>query len=305
MSAPPAWSENPPASSAAPAPSPPPRRSRTWVIPTAIVAVIVVVLVAALFATGTLRFGSSSGNASYETLLQANGVASSASGSVAGGPWYVIFGAGIATPTAVLEAATNLTSALASVNCTVSWPNGEPANLNVPSTPESAGAGTAAYWTIGLKNASNAFLIEVVSDGSASALVELAGHTCEALFAYLSTFPPATLDSPAIAAAADAVGGSAFLAAHANATRLYAAVGGFSLGAILTTTPEAEVVYSSCTYPSYSGEVGVEFNATVAALSGAVSNHSTNSTDCGVSVPATLVAPIHGLETALSARKAI
>lgn len=270
-----------------------------------IVAVVIIVLIAALFATGVLHLGASASNASYETFSQAEGVASGNAGSVAGGPWFAAVGAGVATPSSVLEPVSNFTSLLDSFGCTIVWPHGEPANLVIPSTPESASAGAAAYWTFGFKNASDALLLETVSLGVPSALLVANGTSCEGIVAYLAPFPSNVLDSPQVVAAANQAGGTSFLNAHANATRAWAAVGGIQLGDLASTSPIWEVSYTSCSFPAYSGETGVTFNATVAGLTGTVSNSSTSSGSCGLTVPTTLVVPLHGTLSPWSARKAI
>jgi len=304
MSTPPAWNENPP-----PYPTPqvpPPARSpRSWLIPLAVIVVIVVVLIAALIATGVVRLGPSSSNAAYETFSQAEGVAAGNSGAVTGGPWFAVFGAGVATPTAVLEPVSNLTSLLATIDCTITWPHGQPSNLDVPSTPSNAATGTAAYWTFGFKNASNVLLIETVSLGSPTALLVANGTACENVVAYLAPFPSAVLDSPEIVSDANSAGGSTFLATYPNATRAWGAIGGIQFGTIASTSPVWEVTYTSCSFPAYSGETGATFNATIAGLTGVVSNSSTHSGACGVTVPSTLIAAVHGVLPALAARKAI
>jgi hypothetical protein len=284
---------------------PPARSSRRWLAPVAAVIVVVVVLIAALFVTGVLHLGSSSSAPAYETFSQAEGVASANSGSVAGAPWFAALGAGVAAPTSILEPVTNLTSLLTSVGCTLVFPHGEPANLDIPSTPTNAATGAAAYWTFGFKNVSNALLIETVSLGVASSLLIANGTACENFVAFLATFPSNVLDSPQIVAAANGAGGSAFLAKYPNATRGWGAVGGIQLGTLASTSPIWEVSYTSCSFPAYSGETGALFNATIAGLTGVVSNSSTSTGACGVTVPTTLLAPLHGVAPALAPRKAI
>lgn len=270
---------------------------------------MVIVILAALFATGVLHLGSSASNASYETFSQAEGVASGNAASVGGNPWFAAVGAGVATPTSVLEPVANFTSLLDSFGCTISWPHGEPTNLAVPSTPSNAATGTAAYWTFGFKNSTNALLIETVSLGIPSALLVANGSDCESVVAYLAPFPSTVLNSPAIVTAANQAGGAAFLGTYPNATRAWGAIGGIELGSLATTSPVWEVTYTSCTFPAYSGETGATFNATVAGLTGVVSNSSTETGDCGLTVPTTLVTPLGGALSAASApapaRKAI
>jgi hypothetical protein len=293
----------PPVTTAAPPPAAPRRR---WLLPALVVAVVAVVVVAALFATGTLRYpGSSASNPAYEIFSQAEAVAVGASGSVAGGPWFATFGAAAATPTAIVEPATNLSTELSKLNCTVVWPNGEPANIAIPSTPETVSVGAAAYWVFGLKNISNALLVEIVSDGVASALLTVGGTTCSGFVSYLAAFPSDMVDSPAIVTTADAHGGSTFLAAHPNASRAWGAYGGAQLGVLARTSPEWFVDYTSCTLPTYQGEVGAVFNATLGGTSGALINASTNTTTCAVTAPSGVELAFHASPSITGARKAI
>jgi len=294
----------PPSTFSTPAPARPPR-SRTWIIPTVVVVVVVVVLLAALFATGTLRLGtSSSGNPALETFSQAESVASGGASGQSGGTWFPVFGAALATPTALLEPESNITSVLDSINCTVSWPNGEPTSVEIPATPTGAAVGAAAYWAFGFKNVSNALLVVTVSSGTASALVLVTGSLCEDLIEYIAPFPSGVVDSPAIVTAADQAGGSAFLTAYPNATKVWGAVAGAQFGAI-TTSPVWLVEYTTCSIPPYLGETGQVFNATLGGTSGAVINSTSGPAACTISVPSGILTgvPIPGTPSAV--RKAI
>lgn len=251
-------------------------------LPTIVVVIIVAAIVAALFATGVVRFGAAnSSNPQYETFSQARSVAQTGSGSVSGGPWYAVFGAALTVPTAVLEPTTNVTSLTSSTNCTLSWPHGVPANIAIPATPSSAAVGTSAYWTIGFKNITNDLLIEVVSDGLASALLTIGGGSCAVIGSVLLTFPDGMIDSPAIIAAANQAGGAAFLAGHPGASEVWGAVGGESFFG-LSVSPEWYVEYSSCSFPAASG-TGEIFNATLGGTSGAVISTHTANVSCAIS----------------------
>ena len=281
-----------------------PRSRRRWVIPLVVVVVVVAVVIAALYATGTLHIGSSSSNPSYETFSQARGVAQGGAGSVAGGTWFAAAAAGIATPSAVLEQVTNLSTLTAESNCTLTWPNGEPANLEIPATPENAPTGTAAYWTVVFENASNALLVETVSDGTAAALLVASGATCEEIASLLAPFPSGVYDSPSIVTAADQAGGTAFLTAHPNSTRIWSVYGGVRLGEI-STTPDWLVDYTTCALPVIAGENGSVFNATVAGLTGDVLNSSSGNHECAPSLPENLGLPLPDAGATPAARKAI
>ena len=288
----------------APYASPPPRRG--WLLPTVIVVVVVIVLVAALFATGILRIGAaSSSSPADETFAQAESVATAGSGSVAGGPWFAAFGVGIATPAAVLEPVTNLSQLLSSLNCTIAWPNGEPSNLAIPATAESASVGTAAYWTFGLKNASDGLLLESVANGVASAVLTAGGGTCSEVVAYLAAFPTGVVNSPAVVTTANENGGSAFLETYPNATRAFGAYGGAEIGGLGSTSPLWYVEYTSCSLPPYSGEMGAVFNATIGGTSGVLIANHTGTAECEPTVPTDLALPLTAGSSPVAVRKAI
>jgi hypothetical protein len=283
---------------------PAPRRGR-WVLPTIVAVVVVVAVIAALFATGIVRFGAAnSSNPTYETFSQARSVAQSGSGSVSGGPWYAVFGAALVTPLGVVEPTTNLTSMTSTTNCNLTWPNGVPSSIAVPATPSSASAGTSAYWAFGLKNISGDLLIEVVSSGTASDLLTLTGGDCATYGSILVTFPSGIVDSPAIIAAANGVGGTAFLAAHPGASEVWGAVGGesflgFGIG------PEWYVEYSTCSLTSTTASTGAIFNATLGGTTGAVISTHTANVSCAISSSGLVAAPSHGGTVLPAARKAI
>jgi hypothetical protein len=281
-------------------------RTRRWWIPVGVAVVVLLVALAAFYATGTYPFSKpSSGPPAYETFSQAESVASSGAGSQMGGSWFAVFGAGVASPTAVLEPTENLTQLTTLVNCTIDWPSGVPSNVAIPSTAPNAATGAAAFWAFGFKNASNALLVELVVDGVASALLKATGASCAAEVAYLAPFPTGVLDSPTIVATANGAGGSAFLATYPNASREWGAYGGIQLGVLGSTSPVWFVGYTTCSLPPVSGEVGQVFNATLGGTSGAVINSSTGPADCAPTIPTglSLTAPAGASPAAL--RKAI
>jgi hypothetical protein len=265
----------------APPPSRPERRGRWTVVGAVVVAGLVV---AALFAFGVLHFGASGSSSEYLTFSGAQSSAQGASNSVAGGPWFVSLVLSLVTPTAILEPVTNVSSFLTDASCTYDWIHGEPANLAVPSTPASAGLGASAFWVVGLKNASNGLLLETISDANAQALVTIEGHNCSDATAYLVQFPPETVNSPTVLSSVNAAGGSAFLAAHRNATELWAGIGGVGEFGV-ETTPEWFVEYTSCSFPAIAGESGAYFDANVSGLTGEVTSNHTGTTACTLGIP--------------------
>ncbi|MCI4338801.1 MAG: hypothetical protein L3J68_00505 [Thermoplasmata archaeon] len=279
---------------------------RGWLVPVVVVAVIALVVLAALFATGTIRLGASnSSNPTYETFSQAQSVADGGAGSVAGGPWFAEVGVGVATPTAVLEPTTNLSGLFQDLNCSFDWPTGEPANLEVPATPASASIGTAAFWAFGLKNTSNGLLVETVSDGVSTALLEASGAKCAEGVGSIAQFSSAIIDSPTIVATANQAGGSAFLLAHPNSTMVWGVFGGFQLGLFGSTSPEWGVEYTSCVLPLSAGETGDSFNATIGGTSGALLSSATGATNCDLTLPSGLGVTLLAHTSAAGARKAI
>lgn len=292
------------------APSTPPAQRagssvrRPWVVPVIAIAVAALVLVTVLFATGALRFGGSSSPPPDEIFSQAESTAQAGAAGVSGGPWFPVFGAAVSVPVAILEPATNLTALTALANCTLVWPGGQPANVAVPATGPNAPNGAAAYWTIGLKNASNGLLIEAVSEGVASVVLTATGPSCTQVVGTLVPFSAGLVDSPAVVSAADEVGGSAFLSAHPNATRVWAVVGGLSFSG-LSTSPEWIVEYTSCTLPTSITEVGSTFNATVGGTSGAVTMHANGTANCALTAPTGAGLTSRGAGGPAALRKAI
>ncbi|MGI0070710.1 MAG: hypothetical protein ACRECT_01330 [Thermoplasmata archaeon] len=282
----------------------PPRRRR-WILPVVAVAVVVAVLFATLFATGLLALGKAHGpNPVDETFSQAEATAQSGATSVPGGPWYAVFGAAVAVTAPVLEPATNLSSLAALANCTIIWPGGSPGNIGLPATGPGAGAGAAAFWTFGLKNASNGLLVESVSGGVAAALLTAGGAACTQAVALLASFPSGIVNSPSIVATADGAGGAAFLSTYPNATRTWTALGGLSYDG-LVTSPTWYLEYTICTLPLSVSEVGAVFNATLGGTSGALISDENGSADCALTAPVGLGALAHALLPPTVARKAI
>ncbi len=257
-----------------------PRRRGLWIAVG--VVVVAAVVVGALFATGTVRLGSSSSPPpADETFSQAVGVAGSRSGSVGGGPWYAFAGVALLTPVAILEPATNLSALLTAANCTARWIGPEPTNVAVPATGPTAALGASAYWTFLLKNASNGILLETVADGMATAVVTLGGTNCTALASVFNSFGSGMQDSPKILGAANAAGGTSFLAEYPNATQAWVVSGGATVS-VITTSPEWLIEYTSCALPLVTSASGAVFNATVGGTSATVTNHASGTVDCAL-----------------------
>ncbi|MGA9839115.1 MAG: hypothetical protein WBF81_03600 [Thermoplasmata archaeon] len=277
---------------------------RRWALPALAIAVIAVVVVATLFATGVLSLTPSSTTPpqSYQIFSQAEATAEAGAGSVGGGPWYVVFGAALSVPTSILEPLTNISGLIGMGDCAPTWLAGEPTNLAVPATGPTAPTGAAAFWTFGLKNVTNVLLLESVSDGVAASLVTTSAGVCSELTEYLGSFPAGIVDSPTVVNAADQAGGSAFLAAHPNATQAWGAVAGISFDG-LSSSPVWMVAYTSCSFPPSANENGLVFNATIGGTTGVVSASNTSTVSC---LPTGITFAAHaGPALELAARKAI
>lgn len=282
-----------------------PGKRRDWMVPAIAVGVGVLVALVAVLAAITFHSGSSaSSHLRYETFSEAESNAQAGASSAAGGPWFAVIGAAIVTPTPVVEPATNVSSLLGVANCTLLWPSGGPTSVTIPSTGPPAGMGTAAYWTIVLKNGSNDLLVESVSDGNVSTVLSASGTNCTTLGADLIPFAAGIIDSPNAISQAGGVGGTAFLAAHPNATEFWVAIGGVSL-VFVSTGPEWYVEYTSCTLPTSASQQGAVFNATIEGTTGIVTAHHSGTASCALTAPtgASLIA--HAGTSAPAARKAI
>ena len=263
------------------------------------------VIVAALAAGGVLHLGSTnSGPPADETFSQALGTAEAGAAKQAGGPWTAVGGAALVSTLEVTEPAANLSTLNGLTGCNLTWIGGPPTILTVPATPTGTPTGASAFWSFALKNGTDALLVETVSQGSAAGLLTLSGGDCATAGADFDAFSNGMPDSPTILAAVNAAGGSAFLNAHANASELWAVVGGFTFLGI-STVPEWDVEYTSCSATASPTQVGAVFNATVNGLSAVVTQNTSGTAECALSVSTgpTLAAPAPFLANLL--RKAI
>jgi hypothetical protein len=252
--------------------------------PVIAVVVVAVVAIAALAAAGVLHVGATNASPpANETFSQALGVAQSKAGSEPGAPWTAVAGAALVSTLEVTEPSANLTTLKDLTNCSLTWIGGQPPDLIVPATPAGASTGTAAFWWFALKNGSDALMVVTVSQGAATPLVTLTGGDCTEAGSALDAFPSGMPDSPTILAAANAVGGSAFVRAHANASELWTVDGGVTFLGI-STTPEWFVEYTSCSATASPTQTGAVFNATVNGLSAVVTKNMSGTAACALSV---------------------
>jgi hypothetical protein len=295
-----------PGSSGSSSPPGPVPRSRRWVAPVIALVVAAVLIVAVLAAAGFLFHKASTRTTEqYSTLNEAESVAGSSASNAISGSWNPIFAggirlaAGVSLPTANVSSVENLTS-----GCNLTSLPGAPTSLTVDATPASADAGHAAFWIFGLSNGAGTIALVSVDLGVPTALYALSGGSCASTFDTVASFPSTESDSPALVAAANASGGSAFLSEYPNSAQLFFGVGGLTyLG--FTSPPLWDVVDTSCPVPLLLNETGAEFNATITGAPASVLSHSTGPVNCAlglgssVSGFALVAGPLIGLAKAI------
>jgi hypothetical protein len=288
----------------------PPLRARRWFVPLVAIAVIAVVIIAVLATAAYLAPKSSPAAPDpYLTLNQAEAVAAHAVAQQLSGSWTAAtavalrISSNISFPSSLLP--TRFVETVAGCNLTVqltALPS-LPENVPIGATPTPALAGAAAFWLLGLTNGDGGEALASVNLGVPSALYSVGVQTCVGSPVQVAPFPTSTPDSPALVAAANASGGSAFLAAHPYAAQIWGGVGGFTADGITLGLPFSwEVVDTSCPLPYPVNETGYEFNATLSPTGGVVAT-SNGSVSCdlglGTSLP-TLLAGAFGSQFAVT-----
>ncbi len=193
----------------------------------------------------------------------------------------------------------NLTS-----GCNLTTLPGAPTSLTVDATPASAAPGHAAFWIFGLSDGAGTYVLVSVDLGIPTALYSLSGGSCTSTFDKVSAFPSTESDSPALVAAANSSGGSAFLSEYPTSAQLFFGLGGLTyLG--FTSPPLWDLVDTSCPVPLLLNETGAEFNATLTGAPASVVSHSTGPVNCAlglgssVSGFALVAGPVLGLAKAI------
>jgi hypothetical protein len=201
------------------------------------------------------------------SFSQASAVAESAASRYSSGDWEPIAGIAALTSAPVLIPlgllGTNASNAAATANCTLTWV-GTPTNLTVPAYTGAVGAGLSPDWGLVLANGGSGLLIVTVIDGSARPIVALGGDC--ATFGVLLGSLAGAVDSPAVAASAQAHGGASFLTEHPGALVEMAVLGGFPL---LGSPAEWIINYTSCSLFASGGTsatLGFTFNADTGAM---------------------------------------
>lgn len=244
--------------------------------------VVAAVVIVAVLAVAGILFHKTTPNSTepFATLNEADSVAGPAAGHALSGSWSPVLAAGIrlsalvSVPIASLSSIENLTP-----GCTLTLAPGAPSSLTIDATPVSAPAGHAAFWLIGLSNGGGSIALASVDLGNPVTLYTLSGNSCPSEIGDTAPFPSTESDSPALVAAANASGGSAFLAQYPSSAQILAGVGGLSVDGF-TSPPIWEVVDTSCPLPLLFNETGAEFNATLTGAPANVETHATGPVNC-------------------------
>jgi len=276
---PPAPPTPPPSSPSPPAPpvTPGSRSRKTLYVVVAVVVIVVVLLVAFIVLPSLTSSGGPSGPLTYSG---AKPIADGAMSGYQGGGWTLLFAAGLVTPTSeTFPVNTSALGNLSSSGCTYHIVTGA-ATYTVPAFTGNRSAGETPAWEFGYRNASDTLAFASVLNGTATVLATITGTEC-AFFAQLLTPIPGNVIDSSQAAADVAPDAGAFLAAHPNASGEFALLGGINfLGH--TVPAEWSIIYTTCTLTPNPTGTGEMFNATVNALTGAVSGAQTNnSAVCG------------------------
>ncbi len=199
------------------------------------------------------------------TYSQATAIMVANASGFDGGNWSVAFGGGIASPLN-----SSLPASTATGNCSVTWIATPTSSIFVPPTPTNAPAGTANFnfFFLVSANVSDTTLVGTVVNGTPVREFTFATSACPAYSSFVNPVGPGVIDSPLAVAAANAAGGSTFLASHANVTEQWLVVAGQN-SSYFSQPPFWSVNYStSC---------GASFQALIDGLSGLVATASTQS----------------------------
>ncbi len=249
---------------------------RRWLVPV-VALVVAVVLLAALVATGVVPLAKapSSSPAFAPTFQGAASEGQSTANAAPDGPWAAALGVAFRVPLSLTLPTENLTGQVASVDgCNATLSPHLPTDVVVQGTPSTAGPGASAFWVVVYVNSSGGAVGVMVDGGLSSELFTLGGASCAKLTQYLVPFPSGSPDSPTILDAANTAGGSAFLAAHPNATQVFVGA------SVVLLEPVWEVVYTTCTLSPLPNTTGSEFNATVIGTT--VENRTTGPVSCSL-----------------------
>jgi len=278
---------NPPVPSTPPSPSPPtlstpsaPKSRKMLYVVVAVVAVVVVVLIA--FVVLPSLTSSSGGSSGPLTYSGARSVAGSTMSGYQGGGWSLLAAIGLDSSTnASLPVNTSALGNLTSFGCAFHLSAGV-TSITVPAFTGNRSSGEAPTWAFGYRN-STAIAITSVVNGQATVLGTLTGTSCSIAAQFVTPLPGNVIDSSQAASDVEPYAAT-FLADHPDASAAFELHGAFSFEN--ASSPAAWIVaYSTCSLSEHSTGTGTVFNATVNALTGAVSGvHTNSSASCTLNV---------------------
>ena len=286
---------NPPASPSPPAPPTTPASPGRKMLYVMVAVVVVVVLLVAFVVLPTLT-SSGSGASGALTYSGARPVADRTMSGFQGGGWTLLFAAGLVTPTG--ESIPTNTSALgnlSSAGCTYTIVTSA-STYTVPPYTGNRSSGAASAWEFGYRNGTDALAITSVINGSGSVLATITGTEC-AIFAQLLTPIPGNVIDSSAAAAAVWTYAATFLSAHPDASGEFALLGSVSLFG-QSIPAEWSIIYTTCALSATPSGTGEQFNATVNALTGAVSGVTINNTAACGNTTVSAAQPVPGTPVA-------
>lgn len=184
------------------------------------------------------------------------------------GPWAPVAAFGVGTtatgPGLLGE------SGFGAAGCTVVWSGTTP--TEVPATPLNAPVGQVAAWFLASSNAAGDVLITIGTNASGAVNVTnlaIVPGACLTALPTLRPFPASVVDSPAVAAAANAEGGSTFLSGYTGVTEEF-----------IVDYAGWVVTYTTCSFVAPAGGSGNEFVASFVASTGVFENATTQPTTC-------------------------
>ena len=250
-----------------------------------VVAVVLLVVVAAVFIEA---FASSPSGISAAPFSSARAIADEVASTH--GDWELIGALGID----LVNSTSIPLNFTAVTNCSLTVVVGATTgNLSLPSDRTDLLGGLAPVWLFEyLEPATHAELAVLVVNGAAEEAVKISGACLSSLPALLLAVPSTIVDSPSAVAAAGAVGGRAFLAAHPNDTSVeMGAVGSTSISGT-QPSPVWIVGFSTCGPTALLGSAktapGATFAVAVNGTNGQVIPGTEVNTTCLSSLPSGL-----------------
>jgi hypothetical protein len=276
----------PPPPSASPTPPGRPNRKRLYL--GVAVAVVIAGLLVAVFVLPAL---TGSGAGAILTYSGARPVADRTVGGFQNGGWTLVVAAGVVSATT--EPVPLNTTALGNLTsgCTYTLVAGI-GGLSLPGFTGNRSSGVSPAWEFLYRNASYALAFVSVINGQGTVFATLTGLECSFYAQLLLPVPGNVIDSSQAAAAVQPEAAS-FLAQYPNASAEFGLIGGIaSFLGVHSVGPEWSVIYNTCALSPSATGTGVQFNATLNALTGQVlSTNTTSGVSCGGSTTAASTVP--------------